>query len=89
MYIVPLCRVTPLQKADIVRLVRGKVKDSITLAIGDGANDVSMIQVGPTGRDEVQEDSCLLAVYCYFVCLHCRLLTWVLVSVGERDCRPL
>lgn len=36
---------SPLQKADVVRLVRQKVKDSITLAIGDGANDVSMIQV--------------------------------------------
>ena len=38
-------RVSPLQKAEVVRLVRTNVKDSITLAIGDGANDVSMIQV--------------------------------------------
>ena len=37
--------VSPSQKADVVRLVKSKVKDSITLAIGDGANDVSMIQV--------------------------------------------
>ena len=29
----------------MVRLVKAKVKNSITLAIGDGANDVSMIQV--------------------------------------------
>lgn len=35
-----------MQKADVVRLVKSKVKGSITLAIGDGANDVSMIQVG-------------------------------------------
>ena len=34
-----------MQKADVVRLVKEKVKNSITLAIGDGANDVSMIQV--------------------------------------------
>ena len=40
-----LSRVTPKQKADVVGLVRTKVNDSITLAIGDGANDVSMIQV--------------------------------------------
>jgi phospholipid-transporting ATPase len=39
------CRVSPLQKAEVVTLVRTNVKDSITLAIGDGANDVSMIQV--------------------------------------------
>ena len=41
----PSPRVTPKQKADVVELVRTKVNDSITLAIGDGANDVSMIQV--------------------------------------------
>ena len=37
------CRVTPLQKAQVVELVMLNEK-KITLAIGDGANDVSMIQ---------------------------------------------
>ena len=37
------CRVTPLQKAQVVELIM-KNDDAITLAIGDGANDVSMIQ---------------------------------------------
>lgn len=37
------CRVTPLQKALVVELVK-KHKKAITLAIGDGANDVSMIK---------------------------------------------
>lgn len=37
------CRVTPLQKALVVELVMQNEK-KITLAIGDGANDVSMIQ---------------------------------------------
>ncbi len=37
------CRVTPLQKAQVVELVMENEK-KITLAIGDGANDVSMIQ---------------------------------------------
>lgn len=36
--------VTPKQKAEVVELVKAAV-DAITLAIGDGANDVSMIQV--------------------------------------------
>ena len=40
-----MSRVTPLQKAQVVQLVKAKVEGSITLAIGDGANDVSMIQV--------------------------------------------
>ena len=37
------CRVTPLQKAWVVELVK-KYKKAVTLAIGDGANDVSMIK---------------------------------------------
>ncbi|CCM04383.1 uncharacterized protein FIBRA_06558 [Fibroporia radiculosa] len=37
------CRVSPLQKALVVKLVK-KNQKSILLAIGDGANDVSMIQ---------------------------------------------
>lgn len=37
------CRVTPLQKAQVVQLVMNNEKQ-MTLAIGDGANDVSMIQ---------------------------------------------
>ena len=37
------CRVTQLQKAMVVELVK-KHKKAVTLAIGDGANDVSMIK---------------------------------------------
>lgn len=39
------CRVSPLQKAKVVEMVKIG-KKVLTLAIGDGANDVSMIQVG-------------------------------------------
>ncbi|XP_064637664.1 probable phospholipid-transporting ATPase IA isoform X4 [Lineus longissimus] len=42
------CRVSPLQKAELVELVKSKVK-AITLAIGDGANDVGMIQAAHVG----------------------------------------
>ncbi|KAL8207437.1 UNVERIFIED_CONTAM: hypothetical protein K2H54_056433, partial [Gekko kuhli] len=42
------CRATPLQKSLLVKLVR-KDLDVMTLAIGDGANDVSMIQVADVG----------------------------------------
>ncbi|XP_072313283.1 phospholipid-transporting ATPase VD isoform X2 [Eucyclogobius newberryi] len=42
------CRSTPLQKSQVVRLVRDKLK-VMTLAVGDGANDVSMIQVADVG----------------------------------------
>ncbi|CAO3680797.1 unnamed protein product [Umbelopsis ramanniana] len=42
------CRVSPLQKALVVKLVK-KYSRSILLAIGDGANDVSMIQAAHVG----------------------------------------
>ncbi|XP_014401694.1 PREDICTED: probable phospholipid-transporting ATPase VA, partial [Myotis brandtii] len=42
------CRSTPLQKSMVVKLVRSKLQ-AMTLAIGDGANDVSMIQVADVG----------------------------------------
>ncbi|KAI7063342.1 putative phospholipid-transporting, partial [Hortaea werneckii] len=42
------CRVSPLQKALVVKLVKRHLK-SILLAIGDGANDVSMIQAAHIG----------------------------------------
>ncbi|GLV35748.1 uncharacterized protein CBL_01101 [Carabus blaptoides fortunei] len=42
------CRATPLQKAYIVKVVKEELKMR-TLAIGDGANDVSMIQTADVG----------------------------------------
>ncbi len=52
------CRATPLQKAYIVKIVKEELKMH-TLAIGDGANDVSMIQtadvgVGISGQEGMQ-----------------------------------
>ncbi|KAL4033409.1 phospholipid-transporting ATPase 1 [Cucumis melo var. makuwa] len=46
--VVLCCRVAPLQKAGIVALVKKRTSD-MTLAIGDGANDVSMIQKADVG----------------------------------------
>jgi phospholipid-transporting ATPase len=42
------CRVSPLQKALVVKMVKHK-KKALLLAIGDGANDVSMIQAAHVG----------------------------------------
>ncbi|KAJ2887653.1 aminophospholipid translocase, partial [Coemansia asiatica] len=52
------CRVSPLQKALVVKLVKRR-RRAILLAIGDGANDVSMIQaahvgVGISGQEGLQ-----------------------------------
>ena len=42
------CRCSPLQKSQIVRLIRDYTR-MITLAIGDGANDVAMIEAAAVG----------------------------------------
>ncbi len=53
------CRASPSQKASLVKKIRTKVKKSLTLAIGDGANDIAMITdahvgVGISGKEGLQ-----------------------------------
>lgn len=54
------CRVSPIQKALIVRETKAKLpKGKVTLAIGDGANDIAMITeahvgIGIAGREGIQ-----------------------------------
>ncbi|TVY39580.1 putative phospholipid-transporting ATPase, partial [Lachnellula subtilissima] len=53
------CRASPAQKASMVKNIRHKVPGSITLAIGDGGNDIAMIQeadvgVGISGKEGLQ-----------------------------------
>jgi magnesium-transporting ATPase (P-type) len=53
------CRASPSQKASMVTSVRALNKRAVTLAIGDGANDIAMIQsadigVGITGKEGLQ-----------------------------------
>ena len=53
------CRASPAQKASLVSSIRHKVRNAITLAIGDGANDIAMIQeahvgIGITGKEGLQ-----------------------------------
>lgn len=43
------CRVSPKQKQEIVSLVRREKPSVVTLAIGDGANDVNMITAAHVG----------------------------------------
>lgn len=53
------CRASPAQKATLVKCIRDRVPLSLTLAIGDGANDIAMIQsshvgIGISGREGLQ-----------------------------------
>ena len=51
---VVVCRCSPTQKADIVQLVKIHSGGARVAAIGDGGNDVSMIQVCRATRSLVQ-----------------------------------
>jgi phospholipid-translocating ATPase len=53
------CRVSPSQKALVVKSIRRSAPRAVTLAIGDGANDIAMIQeahvgIGITGKEGMQ-----------------------------------
>lgn len=53
------CRAQPSQKARLVSGIRQRVPHSVTLAVGDGANDIAMIQeahigIGITGKEGLQ-----------------------------------
>lgn len=43
------CRLSPLQKCEVVKLMKTAIGDGVTAAIGDGANDVSMIREAHVG----------------------------------------
>lgn len=47
--VVIACRLSPKNKAEIIKLLRSRQPEKITLAIGDGANDVSMIREANIG----------------------------------------
>ncbi|XP_033070645.1 probable phospholipid-transporting ATPase VD isoform X4 [Trachypithecus francoisi] len=79
------CRATPLQKSEVVKLVRSHLQ-VMTLAIGDGANDVSMIQVadigiGVSGQEGMQAYVNLLFWYQFFCGFSGTSMTdyWVLI----------
>lgn len=53
------CRASPAQKAAIVKAIRSRLPNALTLAIGDGANDLAMISashvgVGISGKEGLQ-----------------------------------
>ncbi len=47
--VVVACRCSPTQKADVARLIRAYTKKRVC-CIGDGGNDVSMIQAADVGE---------------------------------------
>lgn len=72
------CRLSPLQKSEVVSLIKTSPQNYNTAAIGDGANDVSMIQeahvgIGIMGKEGRQAARCADFAFAKF-CMLKRLL---------------
>ncbi|KAI3654342.1 hypothetical protein MP228_001061 [Amoeboaphelidium protococcarum] len=76
------CRVSPLQKAKVVELVKYG-KSVLTLAIGDGANDVSMIQAADIGVGISGEEGLQAATSADYAIAQFRFLTKLLLVHGR------
>ncbi|XP_035909215.1 probable phospholipid-transporting ATPase IF isoform X2 [Anopheles stephensi] len=73
------CRLSPLQKCEVVQLMKTSAGTPVTAAIGDGANDVSMIQeahvgLGIVGREGRQAARCADYAFAKFCMLKKLLL---------------
>lgn len=78
------CRVSPLQKALVVQLVR-KYHNVVTLAVGDGANDVSMIQVANIGVGIAGQEGVQASMAADYAIAQFRFLHKLLLVQGHWD----
>ncbi|TVU31027.1 hypothetical protein EJB05_22691 [Eragrostis curvula] len=76
------CRVSPLQKAQVASLVK-KGARKITLSIGDGANDVSMIQAAHVGIGISGQEGMQAVMASDFAIAQFRFLTDLLLVHGR------
>jgi len=66
-------RATPKQKAEVVELIKNKMNNISTLAIGDGANDVNMITsahvgvgiIGEEGKQAARASDYSISQFCF------------------------
>ena len=57
------CRMSPLQKAEIVQMIKQSPSNPVTAAVGDGANDVAMIQEAHVGLGIAGKEGKLVRQY--------------------------
>ncbi|QWU87443.1 hypothetical protein CA3LBN_001708 [Candidozyma haemuli] len=76
------CRVSPAQKAAVVLMVKGTL-EVMTLAIGDGSNDVSMIQAADVGIGIAGEEGRQAAMCSDYALGQFRFLTRLLLTHGR------
>uniref|UniRef100_A0A8R1ECC0 P-type phospholipid transporter n=1 Tax=Caenorhabditis japonica TaxID=281687 RepID=A0A8R1ECC0_CAEJA len=78
-----LCyRMTPSEKATIVNTVKKKIKGNV-LAIGDGANDVPMIQAAHVGIGIAGKEGLQAAMACDFAIARFKFLSRLLLVHGH------
>ncbi|WPK25219.1 hypothetical protein PUMCH_002525 [Australozyma saopauloensis] len=76
------CRVSPAQKAAVVKMVKDTL-DVMTLAIGDGSNDVAMIQTADIGVGIAGEEGRQAAMSSDYAVGQFRFLTRLLLTHGR------
>lgn len=82
------CRVSPSQKASVVQMVKSGL-DCLTLAIGDGANDVAMIQEAHIGVGIAGEEGRQAAMSSDFAIAQFRFLIRLVLVHGRWSYRRL
>ncbi|KAF2097844.1 P-type ATPase-like protein [Rhizodiscina lignyota] len=82
------CRVSPAQKAAVVALVKGGL-DCLTLSIGDGANDVAMIQEAHVGVGIAGEEGRAAVMSSDYAIGQFRFLTRLVLVHGRWSYRRL
>lgn len=82
------CRVSPAQKAQVVKMVRHSL-DVMTLAIGDGANDVAMIQAANVGVGIAGEEGRQAVMSSDYAIGQFRFLTRLLLVHGRWSYKRL
>lgn len=82
------CRVSPSQKAQVVKVVKDSLK-VMTLAIGDGANDVAMIQASNVGIGIAGEEGRQAVMSSDYAIGQFRFLTRLLLVHGRWSYKRL
>ncbi|KAI5966195.1 uncharacterized protein KGF55_000504 [Candida pseudojiufengensis] len=82
------CRVSPAQKAEVVKLVKTRL-GVMTLAIGDGANDVAMIQAANVGVGIAGEEGRQAVMSSDYAIAQFRFLTRLLLVHGRWSYKRL
>ncbi|CEO95937.1 Phospholipid-transporting ATPase [Plasmodiophora brassicae] len=83
------CRVSPIQKAQIVLLIKNNEIGKVTLAIGDGANDVPMIKAAHVGIGISGQEGLQAVMASDYAIAQFRFLTQLLLVHGAWSYRRI